>query len=181
MEATGRLRIVTAYPEVASFKDHLVEIKRVIDDFQPDRVAIDSLSALERSGSGKAFREFVIGLSSFLKTEGVLAMVTAATPSLFGGSSVTEQHVSTLTNTIILLRYVEFYGEVKRGITVLKMRGSQHDHDIHEFAIGADGLSVGQPFRSVSGILSGSAMNFATLPSAFDDVLPPGQVGTGVQ
>ena len=80
MEAAGQLRIVTVYPEVASFEDHLVEIKRQIDDFQPDRVAIDSLSALERSGSAKTFREFSIGLSSFLKTEGVLALVTAAVP-----------------------------------------------------------------------------------------------------
>jgi len=71
-------------------------------------------------------------------------MVTAATPTLLGGSSVTEQHVSTLTDTIILLRYVELFGEVKRGITVLKMRGSQHDHDIHEFSIGAVGLAVGE-------------------------------------
>ncbi len=173
MEEEGRLRIVTAYPEVASFEDHLVEIKAQIDDFRPSRVAVDSLSALERSGGAKAFREFVIGLSSFLKTEGVLAMVTAATPTLLGGASVTEQHVSTLTDTIILLRYVELYGEVKRGITVLKMRGSQHDHDIHEFTINANGVSIGEPFRAVGGILSGTVTNLAGIPSAFDGVIPP--------
>ncbi len=174
MEASGRLRIITAYPEVASFEDHLVEIKRQIDTYRPARVAIDSLSALERSGGDKAFREFAIGLTSFLKAEGVLAMVTAATPSLLGGSSVTEQHVSTLTDTIILLRYVELFGEVKRGLTVLKMRGSQHDHDIHEFSIGGSGITVGAAFRSTSGILSGTVTNHASLPAMFDHSLPRG-------
>jgi circadian clock protein KaiC len=100
-------------------------------------------------------------------------MVTAATPGLLGGSSVTEQHVSTLTDTIILLRYVELFGEVKRGLTVLKMRGSQHDHEIHEFTIGSGGITVGDAFRSVSGILSGAVTNLATLPPMFDGIRPP--------
>lgn len=171
MEEQGLLRIVTVYPEVASFEDHLVEIKRQIDTFKPQRVAIDSLSALERSGSSNTFREFSIGLTSFLKTEGVLSMLTAATPALLGGSSITEQHVSTLTDTIILLRYVEMQGEVKRGITVLKMRGSAHDHDIREFSIDSSGLRVGEAFRGVGGILSGST-SIGGRPSALDSPLP---------
>ena len=155
LEAAGTLRIVATYPEVASLEDHLVEIKREIDTFRPDRLAIDSLSALERIGSGRAFREFIIGLTSFLKAEEVAALLTATTPSLLGGQSVTEAHISTLTDSIILLRYVELTGRVRRGITVLKMRGSDHDRDIREFTIAGDGMSVGDPFRGVSGILSG--------------------------
>ncbi len=73
-----------------------------------------------------------------------------------GGSSVTEAHISTLTDSIILLRYVEIYGEMRRGITVLKMRGSQHDKEIREFSIDYDGLHIGKAFRNVSGILSGN-------------------------
>jgi circadian clock protein KaiC len=159
MEEQGRLRVIPAYPEIASLEDHLVEIKREIDEFRPNRVAIDSLSALERSGSGKGFREFAIGLTSYLKSEAVLAMLTAATPTLFGGDSVTEQHVSTLTDTIILLRYVELQGQVRRGLTVLKMRGSSHDHEIREFTIGNSGLEVGEPFRNLGGILRGDVVD----------------------
>lgn len=159
MEKEGRLKVVPTYPEVASLEDHLVEIKREIDEFRPNRVAIDSLSALERTGSSKGFREFAIGLTSYLKSEAVLAMLTAATPSLFGGDSVTEQHVSTLTDTIILLRYVELQGTVRRGLTVLKMRGSSHDHQIHEFTIGRSGLEVLAPFRKLGGILRGDVVD----------------------
>jgi circadian clock protein KaiC len=45
---------------------------------------------------------------------------------------------------------------MRRGLAVLKMRGSMHDKDIREFSIDADGMHIGKPFRNVTGILSGS-------------------------
>jgi len=154
-ERTGRLRLVATYPEVASLEDHLVEIKNEIDEFRPQRIAIDSLSALERIGTVKGFREFIIGLTSFVKAERVAALFTSTTGALLGGSSITEGHISTLTDAIVLLRYVELNGEVRRGLTVLKMRGSQHDTDIREFRIDASGMHIDGPFRNVGGILTG--------------------------
>ena len=154
-ERTGRLRLVATYPEVASLEDHLVEIKNEIDEFRPQRIAIDSLSALERIGTVKGFREFIIGLTSFVKAERVAALFTSTTGALLGGSSITEGHISTLTDAIVLLRYVELNGEVRRGLTVLKMRGSQHDTDIREFRIDESGMHIEGPFRNVGGILTG--------------------------
>ena len=88
-------------------------------------------------------------------------MFTVATDTLLSGSSVTETHISTLTDSIILLRYVEVFGALKRGMTVLKMRGSDHDRDIREFHIDGTGLHVGEPFRTVAGILSGNVVSVA--------------------
>lgn len=156
MERAGLLRIEATYPEVASLEDHLVEIKAQIDRHKPDRIAIDSLSALERIASERAFREFVIGLTAFVKSRQVAALFTASTSSLLGGSSITETHISTLTDSIILLRYVEVFGTVRRGLAVLKMRGSVHDTNIHEFVIEASGMRLREPFRQVGGILSGN-------------------------
>ena len=154
-EAKGTLRLVATYPEVASLEDHLVEIKNEIETYKPTRFAIDSLSALERIGTDKGFREFIIGLTSFVKAERVAGLLTSTTSSLLGGSSITEGHISTLTDAIILLRYVELGSSVRRGLTVLKMRGSKHDHDIREFTIDGSGMHIGDSFRGVAGILSG--------------------------
>ncbi|NTW97640.1 MAG: circadian clock protein KaiC, partial [Oscillochloris sp.] len=74
---------------------------------------------------------------------------------LLGGTSITEAHISTITDSIILMRYVELFGEMRRGLTVLKMRGSAHDKEIREFTIDGSGLHIGKPFRTISGILSG--------------------------
>ena len=159
MEEEGRLKMVCEYPEVMGLEDHLIEMKVIIDEFKPNRVAVDSLSALERVSSIKGFREFVIGLTSFIKHEEVAGLFTATTPTLVGGTSITEAHISTITDSIILLRYVEMYGEMKRGITVLKMRGSMHDKDIREFNIDGQGMHIGRPFRNVTGILAGHPMS----------------------
>src|SRR5207248_5945121 len=98
---------------------------------------------------------FVIGLTSYIKEKELAALFTATTANLLGGTSVTETHISTITDSIILLRYVEMYGEMRRGLTVLKMRGSMHDKDIREFTIDGRGMHVGKPFRNIAGILSG--------------------------
>ena len=156
LEAAGALKVVCEYPEMRGLEDHLLRIKRLIEEFRPQRVAVDSLSALERMGSPKAFRQFVIGLTSFIKDESIAGLITNTTPTLVGGTSVTEAHISSLTDSIVLLRYVEMFGEMHRGIMVLKMRGSPHDKEIREVTIDGSGLHVGDAFRTVSGILSGN-------------------------
>ncbi len=155
LERANLLKVVCAYPETAGLEDHLIALKDIIDEFKPNRVAVDSLSALERVGTIKGFREFIIGLTSFIKHQEVAGLFTATTPTLTGGESVTEAHISTLTDSIILLRYVEINGEMRRGLTVLKMRGSMHDKEIREFSIDRAGMHIGKPFRNISGILSG--------------------------
>jgi circadian clock protein KaiC len=156
MEKDGQLKVVNTYPHAMAMEDHLVLMRDTIDAFQPRRVAVDSLSALERVTAVRSFREFVISLTSFLKLKETAGLFTSTTPSLMGGTSVTEKHISTLTDTIILLRYVESYGQMRRGLTVLKMRGSAHDHDIREYTIDGKGMHVLGPFRDVSGVLSGN-------------------------
>ena len=159
MERDGLLKVVCDYPDVQGLEDWLLAIRRLIEEFKPKRVALDSLSALERSGTPRAFREFVIGLTSFLKHQEITGLFTATTPTLMGGSSITEAHISTLTDSIILLRYVEMFGEMKRGLTVLKMRGSEHDKRIREFSIDGTGMHLGRAFRNVTGILAGAPVH----------------------
>lgn len=156
MEENGQLRVICDYPEAAGIEDHLLAMKRAMDDFKPDRIAVDSLSALERIATSKGFRQFVIGLTSYVKQQKIAGLFTAATPQLFGGSSVTESHISTITDSIILLRYVETGGEMHRGLTILKMRGSAHDKGVKEFRIDGSGMHIGRSFGNVVGIVSGS-------------------------
>ncbi len=177
MEAEGRLKLVCEYPESASLEDHLIRIKAAIEEFKPERVAVDSLSALERVSSLKSFREFTIGLSSFIKHKEIPALYTATTSTLLGGSSTTESHISTTTDSIILLRYVEVYGQMRRGLTVLKMRGSMHDKDIREFTIDSQGMHIGKPFRNIFGILSGNFSHVA--PNELERLDRMFQGGTG--
>src|SRR5215208_2675866 len=85
MERDGLLRVMCDYPEVAGLEDWLVSIQAIIQEFKPTRVALDSLSALERGGSIKAFRQFVMGMTSFIKQQEITGLLTSTTPSLMGG------------------------------------------------------------------------------------------------
>jgi len=168
MENDGMLKVVCAYPEVAGLEDHFIRMRKTIEEFKPNRIAVDSLSALERVSTEKGYREFVIGITSFIKDKEAAGLFTSTTPTLLGGTSITEAHISTITDTIILLRYVEMMGEMRRGLTVLKMRGSMHDKDIREFTIDGHGMHIGKPFRSITGILSGSVHHIT--PSEVDRI-----------
>jgi circadian clock protein KaiC len=176
LEAAGKLRVISTYPHAMPLEDHLLEIKSAIEEFRPNRVAIDSLSALERVSTMRSFREFVVNLTATIKREEVAGLFTATAPTLAGGDTVTEKHISTLTDTIILLRYVETYGEIRRGLTVLKMRGSMHDKSVREFTIDGRGMRIDGPFRTVSGILSG---NVTHLRYRQDDRPAEGQPDSG--
>ena len=156
MERAGKLQIVYNYPELASLDDHSLLIRQRIDKFKPDRLAIDNLSALERIATPRGLRDFVVGLAAFLRREEVTSLITSATASVYGGGFVTEANISSLADTIVLLRYVEVAGDVRRCVAVLKARGSAHDHRILEFGIDDRGIHIGQPFRHVAGILSGA-------------------------
>ena len=171
MEADGNLKVISAYPETASLEDHLISIKRVIENFKPARVAIDSLSALERVATVTGFREFLIALISFVKHQEIAGLFTLATPSLQGESLMIDSHISTMVDSIILLRYVEVLGEMRRGMSILKMRGSQHDKDIREFSIDASGMHIGKPFRAITGILSGTPRY--RIPDGAHELPPP--------
>jgi circadian clock protein KaiC len=142
LESEGRLRIVAQAPEAASLEDHLLHLKSEMADFQPDRIAIDSLSALHRVASMQSFREYLLGLSFHIKTSALLGLMTATSEDgvdLSGGL-----HMSTVADAIVVLQYVADHGRVARAINVLKVRGSDHDKDIRGFTIDDHGMHIGE-------------------------------------
>ncbi|WP_197517593.1 circadian clock protein KaiC [Colwellia sp. PAMC 20917] len=86
LEQEGKLKIICRYPESMSMEDHLLLMKKEIIDYKPTRIAVDSLSALERVTNGKAFREFVIGITSFVKKKQIVGLFSSTTSSLMGGA-----------------------------------------------------------------------------------------------
>ena len=153
----GRLRIVSRYPERVGLEDLLVEIKHNIDEFAPARFSIDSMTALEHNTPPRAFREFGVGLTGFLKARGVGSLMTTTLPSLLGGEHATAVYLSTITDSIIALRYYDLDSEIRRAVLVLKLRGGGHAHAMHEYQITDTGMRVLGPIRGVRGILAGLA------------------------
>lgn len=157
MEEEGRLKVVCLYPEAQNLSDHLLTIQALVDEFGPNRVAIDSLSALERIAHDTGFREFLISLTSFIKKREIAGLCTATSKSLVGGQSASEQHISTLTDSIILLRYIQEGDTMHRGLMVLKMRGSEHAKEIRRFTIDGKGMRLGGALRHAPDVFAGGS------------------------
>lgn len=156
MERQGLLKIICAYPESAGLEDHLQIIKTEISEFKPARIAIDSLSALDRGVSNNSFRQFVIGVTGYAKQEEITGFFTNTTEQFMGSHSITDSHISTITDTILMLQYVEIRGEMSRALNVFKMRGSWHDKGIREYTISEEGPQIRESFRNLERIISGS-------------------------
>jgi circadian clock protein KaiC len=148
MEREGRLRIFVAAPESAPLEDHLMRMKEAIQEFQPDRVAIDSLSALQRVSTVKTFREYLLGLTFYVKNHALLGLLTIARSDLLSSDEIEDLHVTTSSDTIVSLNYIGIDGAMRRGIRVLKMRGSDHAKEVREYAISDTGMHIGEPFGS---------------------------------
>lgn len=161
LEQKGLLKILCTYPESAGLEDHLQTIKSEIAEFKPDRIAIDSLSALARGVSNNSFRQFVIGVTGYAKQEEITGFFTNTSDQFMGSHSITDSHISTITDTILMLQYVEIRGEMSRALNVFKMRGSWHDKGIHEYTISQDGAEIKDSFRNYEGIISGSPSRIA--------------------
>jgi circadian clock protein KaiC len=63
--------------------------------------------------------------------------------------------VSYLADTLIMLRFFEFDGAVKRAVSVIKHRKAAHEDSIREFALGTGGVRIGAPLRHFRGVLAG--------------------------
>lgn len=152
MEASGLVEVRSNYPEVASIEDHFIWLRRTIVEFQPHRLVIDTLSALERIVTPRALLDFVIALGSVLRQREVTTLLTSApsgrvTPV---ATPAIAMEIASLTDITILLRYVERAGEIQRAIAVLQTRGSAHDERVRQFTIDHEGMHIGDRISGVA-------------------------------
>lgn len=93
-------------------------------------------------------------LLQFLNRRGIATFVTVAQHGLFGDMK-TPVDVTFLADTVILLRFFEAEGRVRRAISVVKKRTSFHEDTIRELTISGRGLELGPPLKQFQGILRG--------------------------
>ena len=122
------------------------------------RVVIDSLSGFELALSpefSEDFRGSLYRMVAELTSRGMTVLMTSELEDRYTDLRFSPQGSSFLVDAIIAQRYVELDGQLKRALSVIKVRGSQHSKDIRLFDIGSEGLTLGAPLTEYSGILSG--------------------------
>jgi circadian clock protein KaiC len=94
-------------------------------------------------------------LLSYLSQRGVLTILVLAQHGLVGPMD-TPLDISYLADGVVMLRYFEFNGSVRRALSVVKKRSGHHEHTIREFKLSNRGIVVGPPLKGFSGIFSGT-------------------------
>ena len=94
-------------------------------------------------------------LLSYLSQRGVLTILVLAQHGLVGPMD-TPLDISYLADGVVMLRYFEFDGSVRRALSVVKKRSGNHEDTIREFKLSNKGITVGPPLKGFSGIFSGT-------------------------
>lgn len=155
-EQSGNFKMLVAYPEQKYLEEHISMITDTIEEFGANLVVIDSLSSLGNVFSEDILRDFVSRLNAYMKEKLVTAIFTNATSTLLGASQITDAHLSTITDQIIMLRYVEIQSELHHALLILKMRGSRHDKKLREVSFTETGIAITHEFTGLEGVMSGS-------------------------
>ena len=93
-------------------------------------------------------------LLQYLNRNGAATFMTVAQKGIPGDMS-SPVDVTYLADTVILLRYFEAMGEVRRAISVIKKRSGAHETTIREYEISLQGLLIGEPLSGFQGVLRG--------------------------
>lgn len=157
MEREGLLEIVYSSPVEIQPDIHTTQVKEAVRRVKARRVVVDSLKDLEIATPNKVrYKDYVYSLVNDFKCQSITSVLTNEIPELFGSFTLSEYGVSFIADNVILLRYVEVNGHMGRALSVLKVRGSQHDKSIRQFQITDSGLHLGLPLQAITGVLAGT-------------------------
>jgi len=158
LEAQGLLKVQFSDPLtfLQGLQDLDGHITELVDGMGAKRLLIDSVSHFERlTEDAQTLRRIETDLVHALKREGLTSILLKENPHVLGGWG--DNRVAFIADALILLRYIELESEIKRGVVVLKLRGSDHEKEIRQYTIREKGLEVGEVFTGVAGLFIGSA------------------------
>ncbi|MGX5777161.1 ATPase domain-containing protein [Methylorubrum zatmanii] len=132
---------------------HLV--RHQVDEAQAKTVVIDSLNGYQAAMPEEmALILHMHELLQYLNRQGATTFLTIAQHGLVGDMQ-SPVDITYLADTVVLLRYFEALGQVRRAISVVKKRMGAHEDTIREYRITGNGLQVGAPLRGFQGVLRG--------------------------
>ena len=130
-------------------------VRRCIDEHDVKTVIIDSLNGYQAAMPEEQFLVLHMHeLLQYLNRQGATTFLTIAQHGLVGDMKAPVD-VTYLADTVLLLRYFEAMGEVRRAMSVMKKRAGKHEKTIREFQIDERGLTVGPALKGFQGVLRG--------------------------
>jgi circadian clock protein KaiC len=175
----GRVTVQQIDPAEMSPGEFVQVVRRHVEGDRCKLLVIDSLNGYLNSMPEERFLTIQLHeLLTYLGQKGVTTILVCAQHGLMGSAMQSPVDVSYLADGVILTRYFEFRGRVKKAISVVKKRSGAHEESIRELRVGKGGISVGEPLENLRGVLTGvPSFEKGTAPDEVDG----GGTGTGAR
>lgn len=155
----GKVEILQPRPLDLSIDEMLYELIDATKRLEARRLVIDSLSGFELALAPtfrQDFRESLYRMVTVLTGMGVTMAMTAEVEDSYTDLRFSPHGTAFLTDAIIMQRYIVFKGRLQRIMSVVKVRGSDHDKDLRAFEITEEGIEMGETLADYEGLLTGS-------------------------
>ena len=155
MRDSGRMIIEQMDAAELSPGEFVHRVHTCIDQEKIQTVAIDSLNGYQAAMPEEEFLTLHLHeLLQYMNRQGTSTFITLAQHGMVGEMKQPID-VTYLADTVIMLRYFEALGHVRRAMSVMKKRGGSHEDTIREFKIDSRGISVGERLDNFQGVLRG--------------------------
>ncbi len=153
----GLLEIVYFRPLDLSVDETLYAIQSAVDKVGAKRVVLDSISGLEAAlapAFKEDFSESLYRLLGALTGSGVTVLLTVEVIEPYNEMRFSPHAISFLTHDIVLQRYYEAAGELRKFMAVVKTRARAHSRELRGYEVTQTGIVVGEPLTELSGVIT---------------------------
>ena len=156
MRERGSLKVVEIGPRKRSIDEFVQQVRCDVDDNETTVVMIDSVDGFQQSLLGVDGVSDITNLGRYLRNMGVTAIFVNEVHRVTGEFQVTEDGISQIADTILFMRHIEYQGELRKVVGVLKKRTTDFEHRLRELQITDKGLMVDDTLPELQGILIGT-------------------------
>ena len=143
MERKGLLLISYISPVELSTDRYLHIARERVVTSKARRAVFDSLTSMQLGvPSERRFKELVYSLSKHMRAANVTLLMTMEGPQLLGAEELSGHGISFIADNLLRLRYMEVYGRLERGISILKARGIKHQTQVRLLRVGHGGVTL---------------------------------------
>ncbi|MBC7502347.1 MAG: protein kinase [Herminiimonas sp.] len=154
----GKVGVINTRSLDLSMDETLHNLIEMIEKKEAKRLVIDSLSGFELALApefSEDFRGVLYRMMAVLTSMGVAIFLTSELEDWYLDLRFSPYGNAFLADAILMLRYIEIEGDLKRVISVVKVRASAHSKSMHLFDITDDGIQIGEPLSTYRAILTG--------------------------
>lgn len=153
---TGRLELQQIDPAEIAPGELAHRILSYVEKKNTKVVILDSLNGYVSAMPDEGYLALHLHeLTTYLANKGVMTIMIMAQHGLVGSQMGTPVDISYLADTVVLLRFFEALGAVRKAISVIKKRSGSHETTIRELMMRDNGIALGQPLKEFEGVLSG--------------------------